>query len=476
MCQAVVKADKMKKVKKEKEFPHTFVVIFILIIIAAVLTYIIPAGVYERVKDPATGRMIVDPATYHLVEKNPTKLFGIVESIPKGLIEAGWNVFLVIIIGGSFTVVEKTGAIKALLGKVLGGINEQNTFRVLPFIMFTFACVPAFTGNSECLLAFVPLGITIARSLGFDALTGIAIVTVSGTSGFASGLFNALTVGTAQRMIGLPLFSGLWFRVIGFALFFGSVCFWTMWYARRVRSDMKNSYCYNVELTNSSIESEEMPELTKKNLIIIGVVICGIAGLIYSAINGYEVKTTYPSIFMIVGMAAGLVSGMNANGIAKEFVVGAKTVLVGALVVGFARGISVILADAHIIDSIVYGLSSVLVVFPKTIGAVFMYICQLIINCFIISGSGQAAATIPIMSPLGDVLGVTQQTVVMAFTYGDGLTNIILPMSASLMGALAIGNVEYPQFIKFISRIFFTNLFIGAGLIAIASMINLGPF
>ena len=148
MCQAAAKADKMKKVKKEKEFPHTFVVIFILIIIAAVLTYIIPAGVYERVKDPATGRMIVDPATYHLVEKNPTKLFGIVESIPKGLIEAGWNVFLVIIIGGSFTVVEKTGAIKALLGKVLGGINEQNTFRVLPFIMFTFACVPAFTGNS----------------------------------------------------------------------------------------------------------------------------------------------------------------------------------------------------------------------------------------------------------------------------------------------------------------------------------------
>ena len=210
--------------------------------------------------------------------------------------------------------------------------------------------------------------------------------------------------------------------------------------------------------------------------MIIVVVVCGVAGLIYSAVHGYEVKTTYPSIFMIMGMTAGLISGMNANDIAKEFVVGAKTVLVGALVVGFARGISVILADSNIIDSIVYGLSSILVVFPKTIGAVFMYLCQLIINCFIISGSGQAAATIPIMSPLGDVLGVTQQTVVMAFTYGDGLTNIVLPMSASLMGALAIGNVEYPQFLRFISRIFFTNLVIGAGLIAFASIINLGPF
>lgn len=467
---------KVKEIKKEKEFPHTFVVIFSLIILASILTYIIPAGVYDRVKDPLTQRLVVDPTSYHLVQRNPTSLFGIVEAIPKGLIEAGWNVFLVIIIGGSFTVVEKTGAIKAALGKVLGKINEKNTFKVLPLIMLCFSCVPAFTGNSECLLAFVPLGITIARSLGFDALTGIAIVTVSGTAGFASGLFNALTVGTAQRMIGLPLFSGLWFRAIGFVLFFSSVCFWTIWYAKRVKSDIKNSYCYNVEVSNSVVNNERMPELTKKNLLILSTVILGVMALIYSAVKGYEVKTTYPSIFMIMGMTAGLISGMSANDIAKEFVVGAKTVLVGALVVGFARGISVILSSANIIDSIVYGLSSVLTVFPKTIGAVFMYICQLIINCFIISGSGQAAATIPIMSPLGDVLGVTQQTVVMAFTYGDGLTNIILPMSASLMGALAIGNVEYPQFVRFISRIFFTNLLIGGSLVAIASMINLGPF
>lgn len=475
MSQTGLEADK-NIVKKKREFPHTFVVIFMLIILASILTYIIPAGSYDRIKDVATGRMVVDPTTYHSVPKNPTKLFGVIESIPKGLIQAGWNVFLVLIIGGSFTIVEKTGAIKAMLGKVLKKVNEKNVYRVLPLIMLTFAAVPAFTGNSECLLAFVPLGITIARSLGFDTLTGLAIVTVAGTSGFSSGLFNALTVGTAQRMIGLPLFSGLWFRVIGFILFFFSVCFWTMWYARRVKKDLKNSFCYNLELQNHSIEGEEMPELTKKNILIILVVIVGVASLIYSSFKGYEVKTVYPSLFMIMGIMAGLVDGMSANDIAREFVVGAKTVLVGALVVGFARGISVILADAHIIDSIVYGLSSVLANFPKTIGAVFMYLCQLIINCFIISGSGQAAATIPIMSPLGDVLGVTQQTVVMAFTYGDGLTNIILPMNASLMGALAIGGVEYPQFIKFISRIFFTNLLIGAVLIATASMINLGPF
>lgn len=177
-----------------------------------------------------------------------------------------------------------------------------------------------------------------------------------------------------------------------------------------------------------------------------------------------------------MAMVIGLTAGFSPNKIAEEFVNGAKMVLVGALVTGFSKGISVILADAHIIDTIVYALSSLVAGLPKQIGAMAMLLVQSILNCFIISSSGQAAATVPIMSPLGDVLGLTQQTVVMAFLYGDGFSNILLPMNASIMGACAISGITYPQYLRRAWRHYVSYMLIGFIMLFVAATINLGPF
>ena len=347
---------------------------------------------------------------------------------------------------------------------------------LLPIVIIAFSMLPAFTGNAESMLAFVPLGILFARTLGFDAMVGVSITIAAGNAGFASGLFNTMTTGVAQTLLGIEMFSGLWFRAIGYILLLCSVCFWTVWYAMRVKKDPARSCCYDVEQAakaNASEVNEIDSQLTTRRLLVLAEFAAGIGCVIYGALNGWDFGTQIAAVFLIMAIVCGLTGGFSGNRICDEFVAGARRVLVGALVVGFAKAISLVMDQAFITDTIVYGFSSLLSGMPKVIGALFMYIFQVIMNCFIISGSGQAAATIPIMGPLGDVLGLSPQTVVTAFIFGDGLTNLLLPMSAATMGAVAIAGITYGQYVKYIWRIILTNLCIGGAMVVIATMIHL---
>lgn len=459
--------------KKKLAFPHTLIIIMMMIIFAAILTYIIPAGEYARVE--VDGRMVVDPSSFHWVDSNPASLFDIFRVVPAGMKAVAYIANFVLIIGGSFAVIESTGATKAALAKVLKMGGKLGAF-LLPVIIVAFSLLPAFTGNAESMLAFVPLGIMVARSMGYDAMVGLAITIAAGNAGFASGLFNSMTTGVAQSLLGVEVFSGLWFRAIGYILLLCSVCFWTVWYATRVKKDPAKSCCRAAELAareSEGVVTEIDATLTTRRIIILIEFVIGIATVVYGALHKWDFGTEVACVFLIMAVVIGLTAGYSPNKIAEEFVAGAKKVLVGALVVGFSKGISLILSDACIIDTIVYGFSSFLSAMPKVIGALFMYIFQILMNCFIISGSGQAAATIPIMGPLGDVLGLTPQTVVTAFIFGDGLTNLLLPMSAATMGAIAIADVTYPQYVKFIWRIIVTNLLIGAAMVITATIIGL---
>lgn len=467
---------KMSKVgaNKKSKFPHTLVIILCLILFAGVLTYVVPAGVYDKVEN-STGRMVVDSSSYHRIEQNPITFFGIFKAIPTGMQQTAWIAFVVLIVGGAFSMIENTGAIQALLGKILKKTQNKSLI-ALPIIILTFAIIPTFIGGVEAYLAFVPIGILVARSMGYDAMVGLAIILAAANVGFAGGLFNPFTVGTAHEIIGLPLYSALWFRVVGFVLFYLSVTFWTVKYALKIKKNPEASIVYELEQNAKAGTVVEFPELTPRYICILLGVVAGFGTIIYAALHGWSMKTDVPAICLIMTIAIGLLAGYSPNKIATEFINGAKKMVVGAMIVGFARGISVVLADAQIVHTIVHGFSSMLVGLPKAISGVCMYLFQIIINCFIISGSGQAATTIPIMSPLGDVLGLTQQTVVAAFQYGDGITNLVLPLSAATMGSIAIAGIEYPQYLKFIWRIILTNLIIGGCLVSFAAMINLGPF
>ena len=460
--------------KAKKEFPHTLVIIASIVLLASILTYIVPAGEYDRAEKD--GRLMVVPGTYHFVEKTPVTLMELFSSIPRGMQQTAWISFLVFIVGGTFSMIENTGAIQSVLGKIMRS-SKGKDWVLIPFIVFAFSLSPTFIGTMEAYLAFIPIGILFARTLGFDALVGISIVLAAGNAGLASAITNPFTAATAQQIIGLPVYSAMPLRIVAFVLFNISVSFWTIRYAIKIKKDPKKSIIYDLEQSAKDIEIKELPELNKKSMAILLVVLVGMAVVIRGAITGQmNFKTEVPAIFLMMFIVVGIISRYSVNRMANEFVDGAKKMVMGVMVVGFARGISIVLTDGQIIDTLVYALSSLLVGLPTVFGALAMYVIQIVINTFIISGAGQAAATIPIMSPLGDVIGVTQQTVVSAFQYGDGITNLILPMSPATMGAIAFAGISYPKYVKFIWKIIVTNLFFGGCIVAYAAITNVGPF
>lgn len=467
-----------KKSEKKWVFPHTLLIIMAIIVLVAILSYIIPAGVYDRIEGP-NGRMIVDPDSYHLVEKNPASIFDIFRSIPAGMKAVAPISNFVLIIGGAFAIIESTGSTKAILGRVLKR-NKGMGVLLLPIVIVCFSLLPALTSSAETILAFIPLGILFARMLGYDAMVGLSITVVAGSAGFASGLFNVFTTGTAQTLLGIKVFSGLWFRVIGYVLLLCSVSFWTVWYAKRIKKDPTKSICYDVELLNKGKETntEIDTSLGIRRILVLLEFAIGIIIIVTASLNkGQGIFKTWnffidtATVIFILGIVSGITMGYSLNKVVEIFVDGAKKVLVGALVVGFARGISLTLANAQIIDSVVYGFSNIIGEAPKIIGALFVYLFQLILNVFIISGSGQAAATIPIVGPLGDVLGLHPQTIVTAFIYGDGITNVLLPMSAVTMGGVALAGISYPQYVKYLWRIIATNIVLGGIMVVISTFV-----
>lgn len=464
---------------KKREFPHTLVIIFSIILLAALLTYIIPAGSFARIKS-ATGRMVVDPSTFHFIAQKPATLMTIFTAVPKGFLATSWICFLIFIVGGSFHLVPTTGAIQAFLHKVLQK-SKGKSYMAIPFIVFGFSIIPTLIGTLEAYLAFVPLGVMLARSMGLDALCGIAMVVAGGGAGLASGIYNPFTIGTAQQLVGLPVFSAAWFRVIAYIGFNISVSFWTVRYARRILKDKNSSIIAEEEALaekNGSLQESEddIQELTPRRILILATVAVTMGFVIYTVLNKGDFKTDVPAMFLIMMLVVSALAKYSVNDIARTFTKGAQNMVSGVLVVGFAKAIAIVLDSGGITDTIVWYLSSLLGGTSHIVGAELMYAIQYIINFFIISGAGQAAVTIPILSPIGDAIGLTQQTVCAAFQYGDGITNLLLPMSPLTSGAIAIAGIPYTKYFKFIWRIILTNTIIGAVCVGIAAAINLGPF
>ncbi len=461
----------------KKEFPHTLIIISGIILIAAFLTYIIPAGTFDRIVDPNTGRKLVDPNSYHRIAQNPTTIMQLFTSIPKGFLATSWICFLILIVGGTFSVVTSTGAIQAFLNKILSK-SKGKSYLFIPFIVFGFSLIPTFIGTLEAYLAFVPLGVMLARSMGLDALVGLSMVVAAGGAGLASGIYNPFTIGTAHQLVGLPVFSAAWFRVIAFIGFNISVSFWTVRYAKMISKDPTKSIIYDEEQLAKQTEEEqtEMPELNARSIAILLTVFLGMAYVVYTALNKGNFKTDVPAIFLIMMVIVGIINRYTPNQLMKQFTKGAQAMVGGILVVGFAKAIAITLEGGGVIDTLVYTMSRALVGTNRVVGALSMYVIQYITNFFIISGAGQAAVTIPILSPIGQLLGITQQTVCAAFQYGDGITNLLLPMSPLTAGAIAIAGISYPKYFKYIWKIILTNTIIGGICVAIAAYINLGPF
>ncbi|HBH13231.1 MAG: Arginine/ornithine antiporter ArcD [Clostridiales bacterium 38_11] len=464
-------------IKKKSRVPHTYVILFTVIIIMAILTYIIPAGEFDRVKDPNTGRTVVDPASFHAVEQNPTTPFGLFQSVPDGMSAASSIVFFIFIVGGSFQILTGTGAINAGISRIAVKLEGRDKL-MIPIFTIVFSIFGGTIGMAEEAIVFVPIGIALARALGYDAIVGTAMVTLGAAAGFTSGFMNPFTVGVAQGISELPMFSGIAFRLVIWVVMLIAVNIFLIRYATKVKNNPELSVVSELEEEEKHeiIDLSTLPELTSRHIGVLVVFVLGLASIVYGVFQLDWYITEIATTFLAMGVISGFVGGLGPSKIAQEFVIGAKSLVFGALVVGIARGILVVMTDGFIIDSIINGLAIAISGFHSSIAVLGMYIVQVILNFFIPSGSGQAATTMPIMAPLSDVIGINRQVAVTAFQFGDGITNSIIPTSAALMGVLSVAKIPYEKWVKFLWPMMLIWIAIGGVFLVIANAINYGPF
>jgi len=304
------------------------------------------------------------------------------------------------------------------------------------------------------------------------------MITLGAACGFTSGFMNPFTVGVAQGISELPLFSGIAFRFVILGVMLIITTWYVMRYANKVKEDPSKSIVRELEIEERDkvINLSNIPKLEKRHYLVLLTVIVGFAFIIYGVFELGWYITEIGATFLAMGIIGGFLGKLGPSKIAEEFVIGAKSIVFGALVVGIARGILVVMEDGVIIHSIINGLATAIETLPKAISVIGMYIVQIIINFFIPSGSGQAAATMPIMAPLADIIGVNRQVAVTAYQFGDGFTNSIIPTSAALMGVLSIAKISYEKWVKFLWPLMLIWLGTGAVFLIIANAINYGPF
>jgi len=465
------------KFKIRIKVPHTYVLIFSVMLIMAFCTYIIPAGEYTRIQDPATGKMVLDPASFHLVKQAPISFFNFFKAIPNGMSAASKIIFFVFLVAGAFNIILSTGAVEAGIGNIAKKVQGREKI-LIPIILGVFSIAGATFGMSEEAIVFVPIGVALARALKYDAVVGMAIVALGAACGNVSGMMNPFTVGVAQSIAELPLFSGIGMRIIAWIAMLIITSAYVMHYAKKISAHPELSYVREIEMQekDNTINISDIRKMAMRDWLVILSIVAGL-GIVMFGVMKYEwYLTEISAVFFIMGIVAGAIGGLTPSKMASEFIVGAKGIVFGALVIGFARGILIVMQDGMIVDSIIHATAGFVAMFHKSVAGIMMMLVQVVINFFIPSGSGQASVTMPIMTPLADVVGLTRQTAVLAFQFGDGFTNSIIPTSAVLMANLSMAGIPYEKWVKFIAPLICIWIAMGAVFMVIATSINYGPF
>lgn len=439
--------------KKKWKTPHTFVILVAIILIAAAATYFVPAGEFNRYEDKATGKTLVEAGSYHTIASKPINPLKIPVAIYTGIVDSAPILTFMLIIGGAFEIITSTGALTALCKKLSKTFSKKKYF-VIPVFLTIFSIFGFTMGMSSEVMIFVPIGITLAMLLGLDKVTGTAMIALGAAIGFTAGILNPFNVGVAQDIAELPLFSGMGYRIFILIVLLAATSAYIICYAKKVAANPEKSIIYGIKEEQECIFDDVSDTMSKRQIGVLVVMVACFGILIYglSKLGWYFEEMS--ALFIFMGIVCGFVNGYGPSRIAKEFGEGAKGIVVGCLIIGIARTVEVILSDACILDTIVYGIVNIVGVLPNSIKAVGMFLCQSLINCVIVSGTGQAAVTMPLMVPVSDLVGISRQTAVLAFQLGDGFSNSVLPMSSSLMGYLAVSKIPYSKWLKFMLPLF----------------------
>jgi len=434
--------DQALRAQKKKWYqtvPDPMVLIFLILLATYALTFVVPAGEFERVMQD--GRTRVVPGSFeYLSDVGAINPFDIFVAVPRGLNEASLYLFIVFIAGGLFHILQRTGSLENAIGVAVNrvGVERRNVIITAgTFIYGFFGVAVGFENN----IALVPIAVLIASAIGCSSLVGTTMAVGGIGIGFALSPINPYTVGVAQGIAELPTFSGAWLRTLmvvsSLALLSFYICRWV------VKMDFEEP-----DNTKAMSKSLDQYAMTKKDKWTLGVFVLGLAAMLVGVFTQGWYINEIAGMFLLIAIVIGIVNGYTANEIVKQMMEGASKVTAGALVIGLAASIQVILQQAQIIDTIVYGLSGLIQGIPGALSAIMASLVQGAINLFIPSGSGQALVTMPILIPVADLVGMSRQLMITAFQVGDGLTNLIVPTSGGTLAMLALGRVSYEKWLK----------------------------
>ena len=536
---------------KKRKVPHTFVIVFFIIVIAAVLTWIIPPGKYvtEQVGDETV-------MTFYYADQLPEAIgdnefhaepqtWQVFSAFYKGFVKQGNIIVFILIIGGAFWIMNKSKAIDMGImsflkftkrlerWKLMRKIGVNNVVIIL--VMLLFSLFGSVFGMSEETIAFALIIIPLAVSMGYDSIVGLCMVYVAAHIGFSGAMLNPFTIGIAQGIAGIPLFTGIGYRAVCWAILTVVGIVFVLWYANKVKKNPQSSIMYEDDAywrKSAEVKEEELERYTPRKawwvfafltavlivfsvlypmttlkignnettlpLLPIGTALFVLLSIItlrktvhyfvltllfatvyflVVGVLGYEwYIMEIASLFLVLGIASGLAVDKSASDIAKLFLEGMGDILSAAVIVGLAGGIVIILQDGGIIDTILYGLSKSMGNMGKIASAEIMYAIQTLINIVIPSGSAKAAITMPIMAPFSDLIGISRQATVVAFQFGDGFTNMITPTSGVLMAALGVARIPWEKWVRFIWKFILVLVVLGALLLIPTVTMKLAGF
>lgn len=464
------------KPDKGLRMPDIYVILFVFTAIAALLTHVIPAGLYDRVTLP-NGRVAIDPETFRHVAPSPVGLEAFMMAIPRGLMDASQVVFFTLIIGGMFMVIRQTGIIDVAVDRLTRRFAGRSVL-MIPVLMVTFAVIATLIGTQELALVYVPVILPLMIALRFDSVTAVAIALLATTAGFTAGVLNPINTGLGQTIAQLPLYSGMGLRALLLVCLLAAAVLYVMRYAARVRRDPSRSLmagdAAEAEKRRSFVHDAERAAMRfTPRQVRGGLAALGFLGLlVWGVLTRGWFMTEMAGLFILMGITVGLIAGLTTTRICEAFNAGFRDVLVGAMIVGLARAVAVMLEEGQVMDTLVHGLGQAVGGVPATFSALGMFVAQSGFNFVVPSGSGQALVTMPIMAPLSDLIGVTRQSAVLAYQLGDGLSNILYPTSGYFMATLALAGVRWDRWIRFFLPLFGIWLLIAAGFLVYAQMVG----
>ena len=465
-----------KKEKKKVGTINAFVIVFAVIIGCWLLSFLIAPGAFERTV--MNGWTVVVPNSFHSVPKIYLGPQAIFQAIPNGLVSSASMMFLVVLVAGCIEVYKQTGTLDKAVAGVLAKSDTMGSEKILCAIMFVFGCLGGFLGWNEQIVPFIPIIISLCLALGYDLMTGVACSAMVDMISFSFSPTSVYTVGISDEIAQLPMFSGFLFRLVLLIIANIIMAIYVLRYARGVKSGKIASLTADLDDSKFRIDYSETlkdPLNKRQSISLVVFLVTFVASIVGVSTMGWSMNDL-SACFLFTAIAAGLINRIPASKLVNVIIAGAKDGLAPALVIGLARGIQWILTASAIIDPIINSISKPLMAMPKYLTPIAVMIVIALFNGLITSGSAKAMALMPILIPLADLVGMTRQTMILAFQFGDGLTNSAWFTSGTLLIFLTIAGIPLKKWWKFVTPLLLILTVVCVIALLVATKINYGPF